>query len=129
MANSTFAYEGKEYTEDELVKIAKEKYGIKIAKSTLDTRLRRQWSVERAISTPTNKRVKKPTEAHKIKVLRRAQKKYLKNLRKEDPNRLAFYQTRSYARMYLSKYATLEELNYYQKIIEKRIQDLKNESK
>lgn len=124
MESTKFAYQGKKYTESELLKIAEEKYDNKMAISTLDTRLRQSWPVERALSTPVRKRVKKASDERRYQVLRKTQEKYRKRLEVQEPDRLKIYQTRSYARMYLRKYATLAELDKFQQKIENKIKDL-----
>lgn len=120
-----YEYEGKEYTKAELVELAKEKYGITIAKSTLDTRLKRNWPIERAISVPVEKRVKHSSKARSIRKLREAQTRYRKRSNKKDPAKFALYRTRSYARSFLRKFATADELAECQTRIENKIKELK----
>lgn len=80
----TYKYNGHAYTLRDLVKLAKEDYGVEFkSPQAIDNRLRRGWTVERAISTSTRKKIdidSTPEEVQQSKKesQKRANDKYLK---------------------------------------------------
>ncbi|MCC4370553.1 hypothetical protein LMB49_10790 [Limosilactobacillus reuteri] len=80
----TYTYNGHSYTLRDLVSLAKKDYGIEFkSPQTIDNRLRRGWTIERAISTSARNKIKvdsTPAEIQQSKKesQKRAIDKYLK---------------------------------------------------
>lgn len=115
-----YNYKGKEYNETQLTELAKKKYNVTITIAALDARLKRGWEVEKAIKIPVAKRVKKASPERAKENLRRAQEKYSKKNR----SKMYGYQTKSYARTFIRKYANLQDLDEFEEKINAKLAEL-----
>lgn len=115
-----YKYKGKTYRETELQKIAKKEFGVEISIQALDIRLKRGWSVFRAISNQPRKRMNQTPQRLKIQQ-KRANDKY----KKKHPQKQRLWQYRSDTRSYIKKYANLTELEELEKLIKEKLHALK----
>lgn len=115
-----YKYDGKSYRETELQKIAKKEFGVEISIQALDIRLKRGWSVVRAISSQPRQRMKQTPQRLKIQQ-KRANDKY----KSKHPQKRRLWQYRSDTRSYIKKYATFTELEELEKLIKGKLRALK----
>lgn len=116
-SSSPYIYRGNHYSLSELQEIAKRTFDVDISSATINRRLKQLgWSVEKAIST-------KSERAPKKNALQDAQKSYAKS----HPKKIQELQAKSYSRSFIKNYATLDIIKIISHQIEKQLETGKYE--
>lgn len=116
-SSTPYVYRGNHYSLSELQEIANRTFDVNISAATLNRRLKQLgWSVEKSIST-------KSERAPKKNALQRAQKNYAKSHSKK----IQEIQAKSYSRSFIRNYATLDIIKIISHQIEKQLETGKYE--
>lgn len=123
-----YTYQGKEYSYDELQKLAKTVFENDLKLATIKNRLKRGWSVGDAISMPEGKRramfkkVKSTmTSEQRKKVVEEA-----REYRKKHPEKVLKTSAKQKFNTYLRKYADVDGLKELKSLIHKRREELQH---